>query len=157
MDSGESSQNDALTRPSTCAAGFSREVGHVGIESCRRSENRDDREPQFEWFGDRLEPTLLLRQRLSCRLGMVASLQRHLGEGVPNLGAVNSDLHADDDALKPFHVSHLVGHSIGMALDALGTLELILRDRRAAFASLCLGCTRLPGRRSRRRRSACGL
>ncbi|MCJ1707107.1 hypothetical protein [Microbacterium sp. VKM Ac-2923] len=100
----------------------------MGIESFRRSGTQRSSEPEFEWFGDQLEPTLLLRQRLSYRLEMIASLRRHLGEGVPSLAAVNSDLRADDDALNPFHVSHLVGHSIGMALDALGALELVLRD-----------------------------
>lgn len=100
----------------------------MGIDSFRKAGSRSNREPRFEWFGDQLEPTLLLRQRLSYRLDMVTSLRKHLGEGISGLASVNSDMHADDGVLQPFQVSHLVGHSISMALDALGTLELILRD-----------------------------
>nr|WP_278102323.1 hypothetical protein [Microbacterium proteolyticum] len=100
----------------------------MGIESFRRAAGRGNREPRFEWFGDQLEPTLLLRQRLSYRLDMIASLRRHLGEGISGLASVDSDMRADDEVLQPFQVSHLAGHSIAMALDALGTLELILRD-----------------------------
>jgi hypothetical protein len=58
---------------------------------------------------------------------MITSVRRHLGEGVRDLARHGSALRADDDALEPFQISHAVGHTVGMTLDALGTLELILR------------------------------
>ncbi|WP_424449230.1 hypothetical protein [Microbacterium arborescens] len=59
---------------------------------------------------------------------MIASLRRHVGEGVSELAKPGSPMRLDDHVLQPFQLSHEVGHAIAMALDALGTLEIILRD-----------------------------
>lgn len=98
----------------------------MGIESFRRPAVAS--QSQFEWFGDSLEPTVLTRQRLAYRLEMIGSLRKHLGEEISGLAVVGSDMRADDDAIAPYQLSHEVSHMIGVASDALGTLELILRD-----------------------------
>ncbi len=59
---------------------------------------------------------------------MIGSLRKHLGEGISGLAAPGSDIRADDDAIAPYQLSHEVSHMIAVASDALGTLELILRD-----------------------------
>lgn len=100
----------------------------MGIESFRREGATQHDQPRFEWFGDDLEPTLLLRQRLAYRLEMIASVRRQFGEGISEMAQAGSAMQADDDALAPFQVSHQVSHAIAMALDAMGTLELIMRD-----------------------------
>ena len=100
----------------------------MGIDSFHRDGASRASQPQFEWVGDQLEPTVLLRQRLAYRLDMVASFRAHLGEGVSELAKPDSEMRSDDDVLQPFHLSHEISHTIAMALDALGTLELILRD-----------------------------
>ncbi len=98
----------------------------MGIESFRRSGVGP--QPQVEWFGDSVEPTVLTRQRLAYRLEMIGSLRKHLGEGVGGLAVAGSEMRADDDAIAPYQLSHQVSHMIAVASDALGTLELILRD-----------------------------
>lgn len=98
----------------------------MGIESFRRPGVTP--QPQFDWFGDSLDPVVLTRQRLAYRVEMIGSLRKHLGEGISGLAAVGSEMRADDDALAPYHLSQEVSHMIAVASDALGTLELILRD-----------------------------
>ncbi|MDM6706973.1 hypothetical protein QUG18_25350, partial [Escherichia coli] len=78
----------------------------MGIESFRRPDAVP--QPQFEWFGDSLEPTVLTRQRLAYRLDMIRSLRSHLGEGISGLAVAGSEMQADDDALAPYHLSHEV-------------------------------------------------
>lgn len=98
----------------------------MGIESFRR--HNVAAPPQFEWFGDSLDPTVLTRQRLAYRLEMISSLRNHLGEELSGLAVSGSEMRADDDAIAPYQLSHEVSHMIAVASDALGTLELILRD-----------------------------
>lgn len=98
----------------------------MGIESFRRPGVLP--QPQFEWFGESLEPTVLTRQRLAYRLEMIGSLRKHLGEGISGIAVAGSEMRADDYAVAPYQLSHEVSHMIAVASDALGTLELILRD-----------------------------
>ncbi|MCK3769400.1 hypothetical protein MZK47_06945 [Microbacterium aerolatum] len=98
----------------------------MGIESFRRPGAAAPQ--QFEWFGDSLEPTVLTWQRLAYRLEMIGSLRKHLGEGIRGLAVAGSEMRADDDAIAPYQLSHAVSHMIAVASDALGTLELVLRD-----------------------------
>lgn len=82
----------------------------------------------FEWFGESRESTVLTRQRLAYRLDMISSLRAHLRDGFSGMVVAGSEMKADDDAIAPHQLSHEVSQVIAVASDALGTLELILRD-----------------------------
>ncbi|MBT1669641.1 hypothetical protein KK092_09630 [Curtobacterium flaccumfaciens pv. flaccumfaciens] len=66
--------------------------------------------------------------RLDWHLRLIDATVEHLRErGHWNLATPGSELARDDGALMPFQASHLVGHCLVVALDALHSAKLLLR------------------------------
>lgn len=68
-------------------------------------------------------------ERTQWQLELVSAIEAQFGGRMHhNLAAPGSALAADDEALAPFHTSHLIGHALSLSLDALRSTRMLLTD-----------------------------
>ncbi|QKS13200.1 hypothetical protein HUN58_05340 [Curtobacterium sp. Csp1] len=68
-------------------------------------------------------------ERTQWQLELVSAIEAQFGDRMHhNLAAPGSALAADDEALAPFHTSHLLGHALSLSLDALRSTRMLLTN-----------------------------
>jgi hypothetical protein len=68
-------------------------------------------------------------ERTQWQLELVRAIESQFGDRMHlNLTTPGSELAADDDALAPFHTSHLLGQALSLSLDALRSTRMLLTD-----------------------------